>query len=162
MHRLLCRTRFLFFSVFLFSVSLCLCGSISYAGTPKLSRLSPPGGQRGTIVEVDFTGRFLEEAREVLFYESGITVESIKPVKLMPGPNGKDQAVDPSTRVRVRMKLADDCPLGPHGLRLRTSSGLSEYQRFFVGPFPTIDENEQNQTRNDKRDSAKAVPVNST
>ena len=137
------------------------CGS-AFAGTPKLSRLSPPGGQRGTVVEVDFTGRFLDQPREVLFYETGITVESINPVVSMAGPNGKDVAVDPSTRVRVRLKLADDCPLGSHGMRIRTSSGLSEYQRFFVGPFPTIDENEQNQKRNDKRETAKDVSVNST
>lgn len=143
-------------------LTLCLCGSFLFAGTPKLSKLSPPGGQRGTIVEVDFTGRSLDQAREVLFYETGITVESITPVVLAAGPNGKDMAVDPSTRIRVRLKLADDCPLGPHGLRLRTSAGLSEYQRFFVGPFPTIDENEQLPKRNDKRESAKEVSVNST
>ena len=61
------------------------------------------------------------------------------------------------------MKLAADCPLGPHGLRLCTSSGLSEYRRFFVGPFPTVEENEVPQKqRNDKRETATPVPVNTT
>jgi hypothetical protein len=138
--------------------SLCLCGSSVFAG-PHVTRLSPPGGQRGTTVEVEFTGRHLEQPREVLFYEPGITVEAVKPVET----TGREQPVDPGTRVRVRLKLADDCPLGPHGVRLCTNTGLSEYHRFFVGPFPTVEENEVPQKqRNDKRETALAVPVNST
>jgi len=134
----------------------------SASAGPRLVRVSPPGGQRGTTVEVDFTGRYLDQPREVLFYEPGITVESIKPVETTIGPNGREQPVDPSTRVRIRLKLADDCQLGPHGVRLRTSTGLSEYHRFFVGPFPTVEENEVPPKRNDKRETATAVPVNST
>src|SRR5207253_2240514 len=66
--------------------ALCLLGrdATVTAGTPKLARLVPPGGQRGTAVEVDFTGRHLDQAREVLFYEPGITVDSIKPVESIP------------------------------------------------------------------------------
>src|SRR5262245_6500 len=145
-----------------FSLSLlCLCGSLAVAG-PRLVRVSPPGGQRGASVEIDFTGRYLDQPREVLFYEPGITVESIKPVETDLGANGREQPVEAGTRIRVRLKLADDCPLGPHGVRLRTSSGLSEYQRFFVGPFPTVDENETQQKRNDKRETATSVPANTT
>src|SRR5262249_52302243 len=118
--------------------------------------------QRGTTVEIDFTGRHLDQARDVLFYEPGITVESITPVDSLPGPTGKPTPVDPSTRIRVRMKLADDCPLGPHGVRLRTADGISEYQRFFVSPFPCVDENETSQKRNDTRETAMAVAPNTT
>src|SRR5690242_5835243 len=101
------------FTLCFFSLcSLCLCGSFAFAG-PRVTRISPPGGQRGTAVEVELTGRFLDQPREVLFYEPGITVESIKPVETAIGPNGKPQPVDPGTRIRVQMKLADDCPLGP-------------------------------------------------
>src|SRR4029079_15797050 len=40
---------------------------------------------------------------------------------------------------------------------------LTEYQRFFVGPFPTVEENEQPQKqRSDRRETATAVPANST
>src|SRR5207244_1092898 len=79
------------------------------------------------------------------------------------GANGKSQPVEPGTHVRVKLKVAADCPLGPHGMRLRTSTGLTEYRRFFIGPFATIEENEVIQkARNDKRETAKAVPVNST
>jgi hypothetical protein len=142
--------------------SLCLCGEPSFAGTPRLTKLSPPGGQRGTTVEVEFAGRGLDRPRDVLFYEPGIAVESIAPVESVTGPNGKAQPVEPGTRVRVKLKLAADCPLGPHGLRLVTAGGLTEYQRFFVGPFPTVEENETPTKRNNTRDTATPVPVNCT
>ncbi len=148
----------LFCSVF----SVCSVVPAAFAG-PRVVRLSPPGGQRGTTVEVEFTGRFLEQPREVLFYEPGIKVESIQEVETAAGPTGKAQPVDPGTRVRVKLKLAEDCPLGPHGVRLRTSTGLSDYRRFFVGPFPIVDENEVPQKqRNDKRETATVVAANST
>jgi hypothetical protein len=127
-----------------------------------LSRLSPPGGQQGTTVEVEFTGRHLTAPREVLFYQPGITVESIEPVTTAVAPNGRAQPVEPGTRLKVKLKLAADCLPGPHGLRLLTADGLSEYQRFFVGPFPTVDESELPPKRNDRRETAKDVPANST
>lgn len=143
--------------------ALLLAAAGASADTPKLARLSPPGGQRGTTVEVEFTGRALGQTREVLFYEPGITVEGIEPVESTSGPNGKAVPVDPGTRIRVKLKLAADCPLGPHGLRLRTATGLTEYQRFFVGPFPTVEENEViNKQRNDKPETATPVPANVT
>lgn len=143
--------------------ALFAAASAASAGTPKLAKLSPPGGQRGATVEVEFSGRGLDQAREILFYESGISVESIEPVESAIGPNGKAAPVEAGTRVRVKLKLAADCPLGPHGLRFRTASGLSEYVRFFVGPFPTLEENEvPNKSRNDKRETATAVPANTT
>lgn len=130
--------------------------------SPRLQRVSPPGGQRGTTVDVEFIGRGLDSAREVVFYEPGITAESFEAVESTVGPNGKSQPVEPGTRVRLKFRISTDCQLGPHGLRLRTNSGISEYHRFFVGPFPTIDENETTQKRNDKRETAKDVPPNST
>ena len=104
-----------------------------------MARVSPPGGQRGTVVEVEFTGRALEQPKDVLFYEPGISVESLAMVEtaLL---NGKSVAVEPGYRVKAKLKLAADCPLGAHGMRLRTSGGLTEYVRFFVGPFPTVDD----------------------
>src|SRR5436190_80424 len=101
--------------------SLCalfLAGAAVHAGTPRLQRLSPPGGQRGTTVEVSFQGRYLEQPREVLFYEPGITAEPV------------EKADGDGTSVRVKLKLAADCPLGPHGVRLRTATGVTEYHRF--------------------------------
>jgi hypothetical protein len=127
-----------------------------------LARITPPGGQRGAIVEVEFIGRALEQPRGVLFYEPGIAVESLEMVESAPGPNGKMVAVEAGYRVKAKLKIAADCPLGPHGLRLQTAGGLTEYARFFVGPFPTIEENETNLKRNDKRETALPVPANTT
>ena len=143
-------------------LALGLIGSASFAGTPRLARVSPPGGQVGSTVEVDCIGRALEQPREVLFYESGIAVESIQMVESITGTTGKPQAVDPGTHVRLKLKIAADCPLGAHGLRLVTAAGVSEYVRFFVGPFPAVEENEVTTKRNDKREDALSVPVNST
>src|SRR5262245_63497513 len=93
-------------------VAILLAAAVAEAGTPRLTKLSPPGGQRGSTVEVEFTGRGLDQSRDVLFYQPGITVESIAPVESVTGPNGKAQPVDPGTRVRVKLKVAADCPLG--------------------------------------------------
>jgi hypothetical protein len=143
-------------------LALGLMASASLAGTPRLARVTPPGGQAGTTVEVDFIGRALEAPREILFYEPGIAVESLTMVETVPGPTGKPTPVEPGTRVRARLKIAADCSFGPHGLRLVTAAGITEYHRFFVGPFPTVEETETTTKRNDKRDSATDVPSNST
>ncbi len=143
--------------------SLCLLGSLADAGTPRLARLSVPGGQRGATVEVDLIGRNMDRPQELLVYGPGVSVESLTVVDKAVGNNGREQPVEPGTRVRAKLKLAADCPLGPTGFRLRTATGLSEYVRFFVGPFPTVDEDEVVQKeRNDKPATAKAVPVNTT
>lgn len=136
--------------------------SSAHAGSPRLARIVPPGGQRGTTLEVYLNGRYLDQPREVMFYEPGIAVEAIEPVSGEVEFNGRRERVEEGTRVRVRLNVADNCELGPHGLRLLTANGLTEYQRFFVGPFPTVDEDEPNQKRNDKLENAKDVPLNST
>lgn len=134
----------------------------AWAGSPRLNRLSPPGGQRGATVEVDFIGKYLEQPEEVLLYEPGVAVESITLVEGEIEVGGRKERVEAGTRVRVRLKLADNCVLGGHGVRLRTANGLSDYQRFFVGPFPTVLEDEQPRTPNDKLETAKPVSLNST
>ncbi len=147
----------------LVAATLALLNATADAGSPRLARVTPPGGQRGTTAIIELLGRNLDEPREILFYESGITAEAIEKVETILAANGKPAPVDPGTRVRVKLKIAADCPLGAHGFRLRTADGLSEYVRFFVGPFPTVEEDEQiNKIRNDKRETAKAVPINST
>jgi hypothetical protein len=147
------------FAMFLSAIA---SATVVQAGSPRLARVTPPGGQRGTTVEVHLIGRYLDSPQEVVFYEPGIAVEAIEPLEGEIETAGRRERVEPGTRVRVRLKLADDCPLGPHGLRLRTASGVTDYQRFFVGPFPAVDEDELPQRRNDRRETAKEVPMNST
>ena len=151
------------YCVILCSVSLCLGGwsSAQAAGVPRLARVTPPGGERGTVVEGEFSGRGLDQPKDILFYEPGIALESLEPVEkgLV---NGREVAVEPGYRVKAKFKIAADCQLGAHGLRLRTAGGLTEYARFHVGPFPTVEETETTLKRNDKRDAAQDVPLNST
>lgn len=139
-----------------------LVAAEALAGSPRLNRLSPPGGQRGTTVEVHFVGKYLEQPEELLLYGPGMAAESIELIEGEIDANGRKERVEPGTRVRVRLKIADNCALGGHGVRLRTANGLSDYQRFFVGPFPTVLEDEQPRTPNDKPELAKTVPLNTT
>jgi hypothetical protein len=111
-----------------------------------------------------FQGRYLDKPEEVLVYEPGITVESLEQIEGNVEFRGYRGRVESGSGVRVKLKIADDCPLGVHGMRLRTAAGISEYQRFNVGPFETVEEGELSTRdgRNDKRESAQSVPLNST
>jgi hypothetical protein len=144
---------------------LCVVSSIASleAGSPRLVRITPPGGQRGTVATIELLGRYLEQPKDLLFYESGVTVESIEKVDSIPTANGRSTPVEAGTRLKLKLKIAADCSLGAHGFRLRTAEGLTEYVRFFVGPFPSVDEDEQLPLgRNDTRETAKSVPLNHT
>ena len=103
------------------------------AADPVLQQLNPQGAQRGTEVEVVFSGvRFLGESHQVLLYETGIEAGKIEPV------DGK--------QVKCVLHVAEGCRLGRHALRLRTSSGLSNLVTFHVGNLKEIKEVEPNNT----------------
>ena len=87
--------------------SCVLCAAAS-AAVPEIDQFTPRGGQRGTEVEVIFSGQRLGDARGLLFYEPGIAVKSLE--------------VLPDKRVKTRLALAGDCPLGPHALRLQSAT----------------------------------------
>ncbi|HXG48991.1 MAG TPA: PPC domain-containing protein [Methylomirabilota bacterium] len=131
----------------LFTVgSLAVTGSVPFSASatePRLTNILPPGGQRGTELEVRFTGQRLQDTQEVIFYQPGIEV-----VAMDVGTN----------RVKATLRLAPDCPLGEHLLRLRTATGVSEVRTFWVGPFPVLDEKEPN----NERAAAQKVPLNVT
>ncbi len=109
------------------------------AVAPSFTVVAPAGAQRGTTVELTLRGDRLADAQEIFFYDAGITVEKIT------------EAADKLVKARVR--IAPDCRLGEHALRLRTASGLSALRIFYVGPFPSVAEKENNDT------AAKAQPV---
>ncbi len=112
---------------------------------PRLNRIEPQGGQRGTEVQVDFFGgRLGVEPQEVLFYESGVEVQDLKRVD--------------DNRVSAKVVIRPDCPLGRHALRLRTTSGVSELMTFHVGALPEQDEAEPNNGIQE----ANAVPLGIT
>lgn len=66
------------------------------------------------------------DARGLLFYESGIAAKKLE--------------VLPDNRVKARLALAGDCPLGSHALRMQTATGISNLVTFSVGALAEADE----------------------
>jgi hypothetical protein len=99
------------------------------AALPQLTRVTPPGVQRGTEVEVQLEGARLADAQGLLLYYPGVEVK---------GFDVKDG------RPKARLAIAPDCRLGPHAVRLRTASGVSNLVTFSVGAFPLANELEPN------------------
>jgi hypothetical protein len=109
------------------------------ASAPRLLSITPTGAQRGTEVQMSFHGERLQDAVEVVCYEPGLEVQRLVMVS--------------NKVVKAAVKIAPDCPLGEHHLRLRSLSGISELRTFFVGPYPVVAEVEPNNT------PAKAQPI---
>jgi len=115
----------------LFSLTLLGAMAVSaIASSPALSIILPRGGQRGTEMDITFSGARLADGEEILYYEPGITTVKME-------PKGANQLI-------VTVKIDANCRMGEHVMHVRTKSGISEYRTFFVGPFPTIVEKEPN------------------
>src|SRR5947209_1181711 len=114
-----------------YSVSLCLCGSnLLHAASPSLGGISPRGAQRGKEATLVFSGARLSDAREILFYTPGFSATKLQVVN--------------DGQVKAIVKIAADCRLGEHAMRVRTATGISELRTFWVGALPVIDEKEPN------------------
>ncbi len=107
-----------------------LLASNAFAASPSLTAVRPVGGQRGTELDVTFSGARLGDALEIVYYQPGITTISIKKIN--------DNAVT------AKLKIAPDCALGLHDLRVRTATGISELRTFSVGALKEIVEVEPN------------------
>lgn len=107
-----------------------LACAASALGAPDLRAVRPPGGQRGTEVQVTLSGRDLADVQEILWYEPGIEALEFKEVN--------DNAC------KVKFKIAPDARLGIYDLRVRTASGVSRLASFCVGQFPEVSEKEPN------------------
>src|SRR5437870_1611616 len=105
-------------------------GSFGRASSPALSSITPRGGQRGTEAVIDFNGARLTDAKEVFLYYPGITVTKLQVVN--------------DALVKATIKIAPDCRLGEHTMRLRTASGITELMSFYVGALPQIAKKEPN------------------
>jgi hypothetical protein len=128
---------------FFFSLN-CILVSAAFATSPHVESLTPVGGQRGTELEVSFAGERLQDAQEIFCYEPGIQVLKLNLVT--------------NKTVTAQFKIASDCALGEHHVRVRTATGLSELMTFFVGSLPESTEKEPN---NDPAHAQK-VDFNST
>lgn len=114
------------------------------AADPQLSRVEPVGGQRGTEVSLTLIGQRLADAAEVVFYERGISVERLEP--------------ENESRVKTVWKVAPDCRLGNHAIRLRTKSGISNLITFSVGSLVEVVEQEPNS----EFDAPQKIALNTT
>ncbi len=116
----------------------------AFAATPSLGSLAPRGAQRGTEIEVLFNGARLEDAQEILFYEPGIEVTKLEAVN--------------TNQVKAKLKIAPDCQLGAHRLRIRTATGISDLHPLMIGNLPIVNEVEPNSDFA----APQVVPMNST
>ena len=70
------------------------------------------------------------------------------------------------TAVELKLKIADDCPLGEHHFRIRTDDQLSEMVSFWVTPFPCVVESNVGQDGDKKSngdiENAQPVQLNTT
>jgi hypothetical protein len=116
-----------------------------------LNYLLPRGGTLGTTVDVILHGRYLDDPREIVFYDS-----SIKAINVQPG-TGK-----PGTEVKAQFQISPTARAGEHVLRLRTATGLSEAMTFWVDRFPTVMETEKKLGDNDTPEKAQSIALNTT
>jgi hypothetical protein len=120
------------------------------AGSPELRAIVPPGGPRGAECTVELRGARLQSPQEILFYRPGLEVAKLETLG------------DKGGAVKATLRIAPDCALGEHPLRLRTSGGLTELRIFRVGPFPSIDEAEPNHDLGAAQSVAMNVTVHGT
>src|SRR5437867_10145244 len=103
-------------------LSLLAFATLAQATSPKFNSTTPSGGQRGTELELRCNGTRLDDAQEIVFYGPGIDVLKLEPAKA-------------NAPLKARIRIAKDCPLGEHPLRIRAASGISDLRTFWVGPF---------------------------
>ncbi len=118
-------------------LTLACLAPAAIAASPGLGQVAPYGGQRGTELDVVLNGSNLQDAEEVLIYDSGVEVLSLEVPKDEAGNSDGKQ-------IKVRFKLAEDATLGAKRIRIRTRTGLTNLRVFHVGALPVIDEAEPN------------------
>jgi hypothetical protein len=111
-----------------------LLSAASAQASPRFNGILPHGAQRGTEVDVVIDGSNLADAEEILFYDAGIEVVSLKPAE----GDAKDK------QLLVRFKIAPDCRLGSQRMRVRSRNGVSDLFGFYVGPLSVVEEAEPN------------------
>ncbi|MEW6305427.1 MAG: PPC domain-containing protein [Verrucomicrobiota bacterium] len=125
---------------------LALLGSalMAQAVNPNFVSTTPAGGQRGTEMDLILRGARLDDTQEIFFYSPGITVTKLEDIK--------------GDSVKAKIKIAPDCRIGEHVLRLRCASGISQMRIFYVGPLPSADEAEPN----NEPSKAQKIKLNTT
>jgi hypothetical protein len=120
-----------------------------------LDHVLPRGGTRGTTVEVTLYGKYLQEPKEILFYDKGLKALTLTSVAATAAIKAGEQA-------KAKFTIAPDAAVGEHVLRIRTANGLSEAVTFWVDKFPTVMETETKPGENDTLQTAQPIPLNCT
>jgi hypothetical protein len=116
-----------YFSIF---IGVAAVSASGFAAQPDFTVVSPQGFQRGTEVEATFSGRRLEDVQELMLYSPGVEVLAIEEAK--------------DNQFKAKLKIAPDCRLGIHAVRVRTASGISDLKTFMIGALPEVAEKEPN------------------
>ena len=94
---------------------------------PVLTAVTPNGVQRGSTLEVVLTGTNLANPTGVLASFPGtITI-----------PTDNKNGLEP-TKLRIKIQVPQDAPLGYHTLRVATLKGMSNFRLFCVDDLPGI------------------------
>ncbi|MCI0380167.1 MAG: PPC domain-containing protein, partial [Gemmataceae bacterium] len=114
------------------------------AQAPVLAMPMPLGVQRGATLELALTGTNL--AGPTGFW-TAFPAKSTIPTE---DKNGQDNA-----KLKVRLEVPGDAPIGAHVVRLATTRGISNLRLFCIDDLPQVVENDKNRSWND----AMLVPV---
>ncbi|MCA9120010.1 MAG: PPC domain-containing protein [Planctomycetaceae bacterium] len=101
----------------------------AFAASPRLTRITPCGIQRGAEHVVTFSGSNLGDAQEIFFYHPGFEVTAVE---------------GSGNSCKATIKVSPDCRLGEHVAQVRTATGISDFRVFYVGNLPAVDEKEPN------------------
>lgn len=103
---------------------------------PTLAISAPYGMQRGTSLELTLTGTNLADPVGLwTSFPAQVTIPT-------DNNNGKDAA-----KLRVRLDVPPDAPLGTHAIRLATARGVSNLRVFCIDELPQVAEVDTNRAR---------------
>ena len=111
---------------------------------PALNMPAPLGMQRGTSLELTLTGTNLAGPTGLW---TSFPAQATIPIDK---DNGKDNA-----KLRVRLEVPRDAPLGFHSIRLATTRGMSNFRLFCIDDLPQVMEVDSNRSKS----TAQPVPV---
>src|SRR5258707_271600 len=105
---------------------------------------APTGMQRGTTVEITLTGTNLAEPTGLwMSFPAKVTIPT-------DANNTKDNA-----KLRVRLEVPKDAPIGFHSIRMATTRGMSNVRLFCIDDLPQVQEVDTNRSKT----TAQLVPV---
>jgi hypothetical protein len=111
---------------------------------PNIAMPAPVGVQRGSSLELTLTGTNLAEPTGLwTSFPAKVTIPT-------DNNNGKDNA-----KLRVRIFVPKEAPIGFHAIRLATRRGLSNLRLFCVDDLPEVTQTNNNHSRQ----TAQSVPV---